>query len=178
LETTDLKMTLRQCLKDNHHIFLKKWFQATIDTYPPQSAKILGKDVDRFDNPVGAVTRETLEDVLHLLGSDHTRDTLEKALDPVIRIRAVQAFSAADAVSFIFALKQIGEPLMESAHIREFDRMVDQVILAGFNRLMKCREDIFLLKATESKRRIHAAFERAGLVQELKEEDLLGSKKS
>jgi len=56
--------------------------------------------------------------------------------------------------------------------------MVDQVLLAGFNRLMKCREDIFLLKATESKRRIHAAFERAGLVQELKEEDLLGSKKS
>jgi hypothetical protein len=171
-------MTIKQCLTDNHPLLLKKWFKATIDTYPAQSARILGKDVDRFDNPVGAVTRETLEDILHLLASDYTSDTLEKALDPVIRIRAVQAFSAAEAVSFIFALKDIGETIMDSALVRKFDRMVDQVVLAGFNRLMKCREEIFLLKATESKRRIHAAFERAGLVQELKEEDLLGSKKS
>ncbi len=95
-------MTLKESLKRNHNVFLKKWFQATIDTYPRQSAKILGKDADRFDNPVGAVTRETLEDVLHLLASDYTPDTLERALDPVIRIRAVQAFSAADAVRFIF----------------------------------------------------------------------------
>lgn len=171
-------MTLKESLKRNHDVLLKKWFQATIDTYPRQTARILGKDADRFDNPVGAVTRETLEDVLHLLASDHTPDMLEKALDPVIRIRAVQAFSAADAVSFIFFLKDIGETVVDSAHIREFDRVVDQVVLAGFNRLMKCREDIFLLKATESKRRIHAAFERAGLVKELKEEDLLGSRKS
>ena len=171
-------MTIKQTLKDNHTFLLKKWFQATIDTYPAQSAKILGKDVDRFDNPVGAVTREALEDILHLLASDHTSEAMEKALDPVIRIRAVQAFSAAEAVSFIFALKDIGETVMDSVFAGEFDRMVDQVALAGFNRLMKCREDIFLLKATESKRRIHAAFERAGLVQELKEEDLLGSKKS
>ena len=172
------QMTVKQILTDNHSILLKKWFQATIDTYPAQSAEILGRDVDRFDNPVGAVTREALEDVLHLLASDYASDTLEKALDPVIRIRAVQAFSAAEAVSFIFALKDIGETVMDSAFAKEFDRMVDQVALAGFNRLMKCREDIFLLKATESKRRIHAAFERAGLVEELKEEDLLGSKKS
>lgn len=172
------QMTLKQTLEDNHAVLLKKWFQATIDTYPAQSAKILGKDVDRFDNPVGAVTRESLEDILHLLAADYTSDTLEKALDPVIRIRAVQAFSAADAVSFILSLKNIGETVMDSSFSREFDRMVDQVLLAGFNRLMKCREDIFLLKATESKRRIHAAFERAGLVKELKEEDLLGSKKS
>jgi hypothetical protein len=169
-------MTLKLSITRNHKELLKKWFQATIDTYPQQSARILGKDVNRFDNPVGAVTRETLEDVLQLLASDYTSESLEKALDPIIRIRAVQAFSAAEAVSFIFFLKDIGETVIDSAHIRAFDRMVDQVVLAGFNRLMKCREDIFLLKATESKRRIHAAFERAGLVKELKEEDLLGSK--
>jgi len=43
---------------------------------------------------------------------------------------------------------------------------------------MKCKEEIFLLKATESKRRIHRAFERAGLVAELSEQDLVGSHKS
>ncbi len=159
---------------------LDSWFHATINTYPEESARVLGKKSDRFDNPIGAVTRETLEDVLNLTIENFSREGLEKALDPVIRIRAVQAFDPANAVSFVFALKDIGESLFKEAEIDllDFYRLVDEIALAAFNRYMKCREDIFLLKATESKRRIHKAFERAGLVAELSEDDLLGSKQS
>ncbi|MBA3009436.1 MAG: RsbRD N-terminal domain-containing protein [Proteobacteria bacterium] len=171
-------MEIKQSLKANKSLFLKKWFQATIETYPKDSARILGKDANRFDNPVGAITRESLEEILDLISDAYTSITLEKALDPVIRIRAVQAFTAADAVSFVFALKSIGEELLDPSLYRQFDRMVDEIALAAFNKFMKCKEEIFLLKATESKRRIHRAFERAGLVAELTEEDLLGSKKS
>jgi len=171
-------MNLKQILKKNRASFVKKWFQATINTYPAQTAKILGKDSNRFDNPIGAVTHESLEDVFNLLIKEFDPETIEKALDPVIRIRAVQAFSASEAVSFVFALKQIGENIVDNNLIREFDKLVDKIALAAFNRFMKCKEEIFLLKATESKRRIHRAFERAGLVAELKEEDLLGSNKS
>ena len=169
-------MDLKQSLDRNRESFIKKWFQATIDTYPPQAAKILGKDSNRFDNPIGAITHETVTAVFDLIINDFTSESLEKKLDPVIRIRAVQTFSASDAVSFVFALKDIGAALLDAGIIREFDRLVDQIALASFNRFMKCREEIFLLKATESKRRIHRAFERAGLVAELTEEDLLGSK--
>jgi len=171
-------MDLKQILKKNKGAIVKEWFRATIDTYPAQSAKILGKDSNRFDNPVGAATHETIEDVFDLILGDFNQEMLEKALDPVIRIRAVQAFSASEAVSFVFALKEIGEKILDDSVIREFDKLIDKIALASFNRLMKCKEDIFLLKATESKRRIHRAFERAGLVAELTEEDLLGSKKS
>ena len=171
-------MDLKQVLKKNKEPFIKKWFHATIDTYPQQTAKILGKDSNRFDNPVGAVTHETIEDVFNLILEKFNGETLEKALDPIIRIRAVQAFSASEAVSFVFALKGIGEDILDSSMIREFEKIVDQIALASFNKFMKCREEIFLLKATESKRRIHRAFERAGLVAELSEEDLLGSKNS
>jgi len=171
-------MNLKQILKKNRASFVKKWFRATINTYPAQTAKILGKDSNRFDNPIGAVTHESLEDVFNLLIKEFDPETIEKALDPVIRIRAVQAFSASEAVSFVFALKQIGENIVDNNLIREFDKLVDKIALAAFNRFMKCKEEIFLLKATESKRRIHRAFERAGLVAELKEEDLLGSNKS
>ncbi|MCP4022224.1 MAG: hypothetical protein GY729_10310 [Desulfobacteraceae bacterium] len=171
-------MVLKQELKNNKNTFIKKWFQSTIDTYPQQSARILGKDANRFDNPVGAITREALEAVLDLIIKDFDQESLEKTLDPIIRIRAVQAFDAAGAVSFVFSLKKIGEETLDKSLIREFDKIVDKIALAAFNRLMKCKEEIFLLKATESKRRIHKAFERAGLVAELSEEDLLGSKKS
>jgi len=171
-------MDLKQILKKNKKAFVKEWFRATIDTYPAQSAKILGKDSNRFDNPVGAATHETIEDVFDLIIEDFNQEMLEKALDPVIRIRAVQAFSASEAVSFVFALKKIGENILDDSLIREFDKLVDKIALASFNKLMKCKEEIFLLKAVESKRRIHRAFERAGLVAELTEEDLVGSKKS
>jgi len=169
---------LEQIIKKNLNQMLSLWFQETINTYPQQTARILGKDANRFDNPVGAVTRETLEAVLNLLTGPHDRDALETALDPIIRIRAVQSFDPADAVSFVFALKEIGPRFLEEQHLKPFDRVVDAVALAAFNRLMKCKEEIFLLKATESKRRIHRAFERAGLVEELSEGDLLGSYKS
>jgi len=171
-------MQLKQILKKNKNDFIEKWFQATIDTYPEQTARVLGKDSNRFDNPVGAVTHETIEDVFNLITEDFQQAALEKSLDPVIRIRAVQSFSASGAVSFVFALKKIGENILDDTIIREFDTLVDQIALAAFNKFMKCKEEIFLLKATESKRRIHRAFERAGLVAELSEEDLLGSKKS
>lgn len=169
---------MKKTIKKNRDQLLESWFDATINTYPEESARILGKKSDRFDNPIGAVTRETLEDVLNLITEDFSREGLEQALDPVIRIRAVQTFDPANAVSFVFALKEIGESVIEKADIINFYRLVDEMALAAFNRYMKCREDIFLLKATESKRRIHRAFERAGLVAELSEDDLLGSKQS
>ncbi len=170
-------MDLKQLLGQKREPFIKKWFQATIDTYPAQTAKVLGKDSNRFDNPVGAITHETITAVFDLIANDFSPESLEQALDPIIRIRAVQAFSAREAVSFVFSLKEIGETLLDAGMTGEFNRLVDQIALASFNRFMKCREEIFLLKATESKRRIHRAFERAGLVAELTEEDLLGSKK-
>lgn len=170
--------TVKQTIKKNRKLLLDSWFRATINTYPEKSAMVLGKKSDRFDNPVGAVTRESLEDVLNLITENFSREGLEKALDPVIRVRAVQAFDPANAVSFVFELKEIGESVIEQPDIIKFYRLVDEIALAAFNRYMKCREDIFLLKATESKRRIHRAFERAGLVAELSEDDLLGSKKS
>ncbi len=171
-------MSLKQVVSQDKKKIAAQWFKATINTYPEESARILGKDSNKFDNPVGSATREAIDATLELLSRDFTMDELERTLDPVIRIRAVQAFSAAEAVSFVFSLKKIGENIVDVSLIREFDKMVDQIALAAFNRYSKCKEEIFLLKAMESKRRIHRAFERAGLVAELKEEDLLGSIKS
>ncbi len=171
-------MDLKQILKKKRGTFIEKWFQATIDTYPAQTARVLGKKSDRFDNPIGAITHETIEDIFNLIVDDFTPDTLEKALDPIIRIRAVQSFSASEAVSFVFSLKQISESEIEGELLREFDKLVDQIALASFNRFMKCKEEIYLLKANEGKRRVHKAFERAGLVAELTETNFDSSKKS
>ncbi len=171
-------MNLKQELANNKSLFTSQWVQATIDTYPEQTARVLSKDSNRFDNPVGAVTHESIENIFNLIINDFNDKSLEKQLDPIIRIRAVQSFSASEAVSFVFALKKIGENILDKRVIREFDKLVDTIALAAFDKFMKCKEEIFLLKATESKRRVHKAFERAGLVAELTEKDLVGSEKS
>ena len=171
-------MHLKQELKKNKIFFINKWFHATIETYPAQTANILKKKSNRFDNPVGSVTHEAIENVFNLIIEDFVLKALENKLDPIIRIRAVQSFSAADAVSFVFALKNIGEEILDKSLIREFDKLVDKIALAAFNKFMKCKEEIFLLKATEAKKRIHRAFERAGLVAELTKEELVNSNES
>ena len=177
-------MDFYQKLKQNREAILNLWFDQVIKTYPEDTARLLAKSNNKFDNPVGSATKESLESTLALVfeNSDLTKQTnmdkLESALDPVVRIRAVQTiFTAEKAVGFVFALKAIVKKKIGTWD-EAFDGKVDQVALAAFNRFMKCREDIFLLKATESKRRIHRAFERAGLVEELNEEELVGSKKS
>lgn len=195
-------MNLSEVFEKYRDTIFRQWFDVTIHSYPEDTARILAKSSDRFDNPVGSATRKSLEDTLSLIQkfcgddavmlskrpADHPdciggmplidSVAIESALDPVIRIRAVQSFAVPRALAFVFELKTIVNALPEVSVDPSFDRLVDQVALATFNRFMKCREDIFLLRANEAKRRIHRAFERAGLVEELEEEGLSGSEKS
>ncbi|MBF0302735.1 MAG: RsbRD N-terminal domain-containing protein [Desulfamplus sp.] len=198
-------MDITQQLERNREEILKRWFECAIDSYPEDTARIFKKSKNKFDNPVGSATMQSLQDTLKLILNmtakldfqdysankvDANQNVIENALDPIIRIRAVQNFSASQAVAFVFELKTIVKSVVQELHdpndpldLEEFgyitfDHTVDLVALAAFNRFMKCRENIFLLKATEAKRRIHSAFERAGLVTELTEDQLLGSNNS
>ncbi|MBF0229424.1 MAG: RsbRD N-terminal domain-containing protein [Desulfamplus sp.] len=196
-------MDINQQLELKKEEILKKWFESTINSYPEDTAKFLKKSKNQFDNPVGSATLQSLENTFRAIlemniskNYKYSQDIVEQnkienALDPVIRIRAVQNFSASEAVAFVFELKNIVkstigklndqnslEEFKGSSSYELFEHKVDLVALAAFNRFMKCRENIFLLKATEAKRRIHSAFERAGLVTELNENELVGSSKS
>ncbi len=180
-------MNFGKALKSQKKKILEKWFEATINTYPAETAKILSRSKNKFDNPVGSATYESLERTIDLLYENLMQaqdigineELIEQALDSVIRIRAVQNFSASEAVGFVFELKDIVQNLSgtdnETLSDKNFDRKVDKIALAAFNRFLKCRESIFLLKATEAKNRTYKAFERAGLAEELKDEDILGS---
>lgn len=164
--------SVTKSLAKNKKQILDQWFDVTINSYPPETVRVLGRIKNKFDNPVGAATHESLEAVFEEMVNRMDPSILEEALDPIIRIRAVQSFTPARALDFVFELKEIGKKNLAPELYEPFDRQVDKIALAAFNRFMKCRESIFLLRATEAKRRIHSAFERAGLVTELKEKDL------
>jgi hypothetical protein len=171
-------MDFQTALENNRAKIITLWFDATIRTYPEDTARMFARVKDRFDNPVGSLTLQSLEDTFSCLLGPLDPQAAESALDPVMRIRAIQSFTPAHAVGFVFELKTIVKEVLGRGLDDTLDRKIDQIGLSAFNRYMKCREEIFLLKANEAKDRIHKAFRRAGLVSEPGENGLPDSDKS
>ena len=100
--------------------------------------------------------------------------TITSHLDPIIRIRAVQNFTASQATGFILSLKKIlrenlSKELRDSSLAAEFiaiEVKIDQLCLMAFDIYMQCREKIFQISANETRNRTFRAFERAGLISE------------
>jgi hypothetical protein len=151
---------------------LKAWFQATIESYPADTATFLKSQADPFANPVGQTTYRSLETLVDLLSADGDRGAMAAALDPILRIRAVQAFTPSQATSFVFSLKPIVRQHLsvDDRHAGEaveaLDRRIDLMAMAAFDIYVACREKIFELKATESRKQFFGSLKRAGLIDE------------
>lgn len=153
---------------------VKKWFSRVTESYPAETARFLSSQKDPFANPVGQTTHQSLSCLIDLLAAKtEKQDTqaMRSALDPVLRIRAIQAFSPAQATGFVFELKTIIRQLVPDreqtlAEWLELERRIDQMALLAFDAYMQCREKIYELKANEMKDRTYKAFARAGLIKE------------
>jgi hypothetical protein len=142
-----------------------------LETYPPDSRKFFATQQNRFANPVGANMSEGLEGLFDrlVLGVDSESDSLSDYLDKIVRIRAVQDFSPANAVGFVFFLKTaVRENLAKQTQdnkllqeLLEFESRIDGLALLAFNIYMQCRETIFEMRATEIRSRVSRILERA-----------------
>jgi hypothetical protein len=173
LEDT-LPMSLLTQLIEKKPTITEKWFEMVISSYAAETAKFLKGQKDPFANPVGQNTRKNLDLLFDLLSLPFDETRIEAALDPIIRIRAIQNFTPAQATRFVFGLKQVIRdwlPLKDSDtrlmnEMADLDRRIDEFGLAAFNVYMRCREKIYELQANEMKSRTLRAFARAGLVKE------------
>ena len=120
-------MSSAQLLAAKKQEILNSWFQATVDSYPPETARFLKNQKDPFANPVGQTTYQSLGTLVDALTTGAGREVMTKALDPILRIRAVQTFTPSKATSFIFSLKQIirqylpGDDRVEDVDMNELD---------------------------------------------------------
>lgn len=164
-------MNLTEPLAAHKAAIVKKWFDRVVETYPAETARFLLSQKDPFANPVGHSTHESLHALFESLYDDPDRAFILKALDPVVRIRAVQGFSPSQAVGFIFDLKELlfeksADIHLSMAQREALERRIDLLGLAAFDLFMQCREKIFELKAGEMRERTYKAFARAGLVKD------------
>ena len=169
-------MKLEDLLKQKASHIRKRWLNLIIETYPADSQRFLREQKDRFANPVGTTLSSEVETLCHELLHGMDSEKVNSSLDKIIRIRAIQDFSPARAMTFIFLLKKILREEL-SQEIKEnpgsfeellgLEARVDEMALRGFDLYMSCREKVYEIRAKEAKNQVSRLLQRAGLLCEI-----------
>lgn len=180
-------MKLEELLLQRAPQILKRWMDCIFDTYPSDAQRFLRKQRDPFANPVGSTLSREIEIFYREIIGPADPEKLAGALDAVIRIRAVQEFSASGAVRFLFLLKQVireetvkevREDRMLQDELLALESRLDDAALAGFDVYMRCKEQIYEIRAREAGNHVSGLLRRAGLISEIPAWDFEGKKSS
>jgi hypothetical protein len=159
----ELSQPLMKALAVKKNAIIKEWLARTLQTYPEHTARFLLQEKDPFRNPVGHTLKQTFLALFNeLLGGMNTAK-ITPLLEDIVRIRAVQDFTAGQAVAFIFLLKKvIGDELKGEiqrnqgvAGLATMESRIDEMALLAFDLFMKCREKIYEIRTNEAKRRMY-----------------------
>jgi len=156
---------------------LKRWIDSVVDGYPEETAEFLRSKTDPFANPVGAGLREGLAELLDGIVRGVEPEELSSALDRVIRVRAVQEFAPSGAISFVFELKGllrevVGDANFETNGIPDpIDQRIERLGLCAFDVYMRCREQMWAIRAREIRNQSVGIMERVAEWRERREEN-------
>ena len=150
-------MNVSEALKSREDQILSLWIERTLDSYT--SSGFFKKSQDQFANPVGANIRTGLTQLFNLLITEADLQEFAKPLDQVIRIRAVQEFTPAQAVAPILELKWVVKQIFSAdkecryllSELAPFDCDVDRVALAAFDLYVECRDRLHKARIRELK---------------------------
>ena len=134
---------------------IQEWFERTLRDYPGQTVGFLRGEKDPFRNPVGHTLREGLAVLFDEILGEMDEPRITAALDAIVRIRAVQDYTASQAVAFLFLLKEVLREKSPAADLAMLENRIDRMALLAFDLYMKCREKIYEIKAEEAKRRVY-----------------------
>lgn len=158
-------MRLLQFLRDNKGDLQDSWVSLVLDSYSEDAAAIFKREQDRFANPVGYSTRHTLTSLYSLLFDHDPPDyeQLRPTLEDFIKIRAVQTFTPASAVAFLYELKGVVRKAAGRERSLEadpegwqrFHDILDTVALQVFDLYMACRERLYQAQLHEYKSMNH-----------------------
>ena len=62
---------------------LNSWFQATVDSYPAETARFIKSQKDPFANPVGQTTHQSLDTLVDALTTGAGRDVMASRATPL-----------------------------------------------------------------------------------------------
>jgi hypothetical protein len=152
-------LPLSVALTNCKNAVVKKWYERVLQTYPESTTKFLSQENDPFSNPVGHTLKEGLSALFDSLSQPTDVALLKPVLEGIVRIRAVQDFTAGQAVSFLFLLKKIlraeftGDTPRYSDELAALEAKIDELALLAFDVYVSCRERVYEIKFNEAKRK-------------------------
>jgi hypothetical protein len=158
-------MTFDELLRKKRDAIRGAWIERIVEEYPAESVRFIRTQKDRFRNPIGETIEKGTEAVLDGLIDGADRETLKRAADGIIRLRAVQDFPPSQAVGFLLRLKGVIEKVVgdhadPDAH-EVLDTRIDDLVLDSFDLYMQCREKVFEIRVNETRARTWKLLERA-----------------
>jgi RsbT co-antagonist protein rsbRD N-terminal domain len=143
-------------LAEKRRLIAERWMESIFRSYPAQSAQTMLHGQDPFRNPVGHAFLEGVPVLCDELFEAMDERRIVPALENIVRIRAVQDFSAREAVGFVFMLKKIlREQSCDGAEDEpEIADRIDRMALMAFDLYVRCREDIHEARMGEVRRKV------------------------
>ena len=144
-------------LAEKKRVIAGEWLERVLETYPENSSRHLRLETDPFQNPVGQTLKEGLSVLVEEILGGMTLARITPALDGIVRMRAVQDFTAGQAVSFVFLLREVVRKHLgdHQAILELAERRIDDLALQAFDLFMACREKMYEIKAEALKRSMY-----------------------
>lgn len=146
----------QKLLLENKVEILEKWEDSILGSFAPDAFHIFKKQKDPFANPIGHKVRTGLEELYDVLCEASNTEVITPDLEQLIKMRAVQQVSAADAVSFIFKLKELVRKELLKKGMTElynewlaFDARIDAAALVIFDMFMASKEQLYKVRLSE-----------------------------
>jgi len=144
-------------LAEKKRVITDEWLDLVLRTYPENSSRLLRIESDPFRNPVGQTLKEGLSVLVDEILGGMTLARITPALNGIVRMRAVQDFTAGQAVAFIFLLRDVvrmhlGE---HKALLELAERRIDHLAVEASDLFMACREKMYEIKAEALKRSMY-----------------------
>ena len=153
-------------LSESRDELVTEWHESILSQYPRETARFLRQQADPFANPVGTALREELGPRYDAVVAGTGGDRIDRALDRIVRVRAVQDFRPSAALAFVIELKRVIRQRVASAGLECADELaaleerIDGMLLAAFDVYSRCREEIFDIRVKDVRNRSLKMMER------------------
>lgn len=164
-------MRIASIISERRSALHQRWLESVVAGYSGHAARFFKRERNPFANPVGQTLEQETRVLLDVLLAGEGLDAAHGPLERILKVRAVQDFSPAEVLAFVFLLKPVirealeeqwGAPEVVDDYLA-LCTQIDELALLAFNMLAQVRERIHEIRVNEVKRRVSSILRRSPL---------------
>lgn len=125
-----------------------------MSVYSGETVHFYTAEQDQFRNPVGSSIRENLAVLLKELLGNMDACRIKEAVSAIVRIRAVQNLTRAEAAGFFLPLRSIISGFLTGRELPVIDQRIDVLNLIAYDEYEHCREQLSSIRLNERRRAV------------------------